>query len=75
MLRRLRANGVSLRQIGVMMGRSFHSVQRQARYLHLTLPAKPKAEKPEPPPQRRQGGRGGIAPRITLPPLPSLSEG
>ena len=62
MLRRLRANGVSLRQCATMMGRTHHSIQRQARYLHLNLPAKVPQPKPEPPQWVRAGA--------TLPPLP-----
>lgn len=65
MLRRLRANGVSIRQAGVMMGRTEHSVQRQCRYLGLNLPAKPKAAKPASPRRVRAGS--------TLPPLASLT--
>ena len=64
MLRRLRQNGVSLRQIGVMMGRTFHSVERQSRLLKLKRPVPVPQPKPEPPRRVRAGA--------TLPPLPSL---
>ena len=64
MLRRLRQNGVSIRDAAVMMGRSFHSVHRQVRYLGLNLPPNAKRQKPE---AQRAG-------RTTLPPLPSLRD-
>ena len=64
MLRRLRANGLGLKAVAIMMGRTYHSVTRQVRYLGLQMrveaPPKPAAE----PPKR--------AARTTLPPLPSL---
>jgi transposase len=69
MLRRLRANGLGLKAVATMMGRSYHSVTRQVRYLglQLNLPPKPRPASPEPP-KRVRGG-------ASLPPLPSLAEG
>jgi hypothetical protein len=69
MLRRLRANGVGLKACAVMMGRSYHSIQRQIRYLglQLRLPPKPKSAAP----RRDEPIRVG---RTTLPPLPSLQD-
>ena len=64
MLRRLRQNGLALRAIAAMMGRSFHSVQRQSRYLKLLLPVKARPAPKPAPPKRVRGA--------TLPPLPSL---
>ena len=67
-LRRLRENGVSVRQCAEMLGRSFHSVQRAIRRVGIARPAQP-AREPRPAPPRRVG-------RTSLPPLPSLrSEG
>ena len=65
MLRRLRQNGVGLKACATMMGRSYHSVTRQVRYLGLQMrvEAPPKPAKPDPP-KRVRGA--------TLPPLPSL---
>ena len=65
MLRRLRANGLGAVRIGLLMGRSRHSVQRQIGYLGLVrqLPA---AAPPKPAPPKRLRGRA------SLPPLPSL---
>lgn len=67
MLRRLRANGLGLKACATMMGRSYHSVTRQVRYLGLQirLPPKPKQAPAEPP--KRMG-------RTSLPPLPSLMD-
>ena len=65
-LKRLRENGVSVRQCAEMMGRSFHSVQRAGRRLDLPRVApgpRPKQRRPEPP--RRVG-------LVSLPVLPSL---
>jgi hypothetical protein len=65
-LRRLRENGLSIRQCAEMMGRSFHSVQRAGRRLDIPRSApgpRPQQQRPEPP--RRVG-------RVSLPPLPSL---
>ena len=66
-LRRLRENGLSIRQCADMMGRSFHSVQRAIRRMDLQRPApgpqQPQQRTPEPP--RRVG-------LVSLPPLPSL---
>jgi hypothetical protein len=70
MLRRLRANGLGLKACATMMGRSYHSVTRQVRYLGLQqrLPPKPQ-------PERSHDAGGGIrAGRTTLPPLPSLMD-
>jgi hypothetical protein len=66
MLRRLRQNGVGPKACATMMGRSFHSVQAQIRYLGLgqRIPLKPRPAAPEPP-KRVRGG-------ASLPPLPSL---
>ena len=69
MLRRLRQNGVSLRQIGVMMGRSYHSVERQSRYLGANLPLRP--PKPD---RSHRAGTGIRAGKVTLPPLASLLD-
>jgi hypothetical protein len=63
-LRRLRENGVSVRQCAEMLGRSFHSVQRAIRRVGIERPAQqPQEPRPEPP--RRVG-------LVSLPPLPSL---
>jgi hypothetical protein len=71
LLRRLRANGVGLKAAAAMMGRSYHSIQRQVRYLGLQLRL--------PPDTRKVSGSKPAAPtragRTTLPPLPSLTEG
>jgi len=68
MLRRLRMNGVQLKAAAVMMGRSYHSIQRQVRYLGLQEQA------PQPQPDKRGSHDGGgiRAGKTTLPPLPSL---
>ena len=65
-LRRLRENGVSIRQCAEMMGRSFHSVQRATRRVGIERPAQPTRE-PRPEPPRRVG-------LVSLPPLPSLRD-
>jgi hypothetical protein len=67
LLRRLRANGVGATRIGVMMGRSKHSVDKQLRYLALNTPQAPKR------PSHDAGG-GIRAGKTTLPPLPSLQD-
>ena len=64
-LRRLRENGITLRQCAEMLGRSFHSAQRQAKHLGIRLPPGPKPQQPRPEPPRRVG-------LVSLPPLPSL---
>ena len=66
MLRRLRANGLGLKAVATMMGRTYHSVTRQVRYLGLQMrvEAPPKQPKPEPPKRVRAGA--------SLPPLRSL---
>ena len=65
MLRRLRANGLGLKAVATMMGRTYHSVTRQVRYLGLQMRVEaPTQPKPAEPPKR--------AARTTLPPLPSL---
>ena len=65
MLRRLRANGLGLKACATMMGRSYHSVTRQVRYLGLQM----RVEAPTPPkPEMPKRGRAGAS----LPPLPSL---
>jgi hypothetical protein len=65
-LRRLRENGVSIRQCAEMMGRSFHSVQRAGRRLDLPR----SAPGPRPQQQRQESPRRvGL---VSLPPLPSL---
>jgi hypothetical protein len=66
MLRRLRANGLGLKAVATMMGRTYHSVTRQVRHLGLQMrvEAPPKQSKPEPPKRVRAGA--------SLPPLPSL---
>ena len=65
MLRRLRANGLGLKAVATMMGRTYHSVTRQVRNLGLQMrvevPPQPKRE----PPKRVRAG-------ASLPPLPSL---
>ena len=67
MLRRLRANGLGLKAVAVMMGRSYHSVTRQVRYLGLQMRVEaPPKRAPEPPKRVRAGS--------SLPPLPSLRE-
>ena len=63
-LRRLRENGVSVRQCAEMLGRSFHSVQRAIRRVGIERPAQ-QAREPRPEPPRRVG-------LVSLPPLPSL---
>jgi hypothetical protein len=67
MLRRLRANGLGATRIGLMMGRSKNSVDKQLRYLALNVPPAPRPAKPPPRPTGRPP-----APKTTLPPLPSL---
>ena len=75
MLRRLRANGVGVTQIGVMMSRSKNAVYRQLRYLGLATGNAPRPAKQEPPKRPSHDAGGGIrAGRTTLPPLPSLRE-
>ena len=65
-LRRLRENGVSIRQCAEMMGRSFHSIQRAGRRLDLPrLAPGPRPKQPRREPPRRVG-------LVSLPPLPSL---
>jgi IS30 family transposase len=63
-LRRLRENGVSIRQCAEMMGRSFHSIQRAMRRLDIRNPA-PTPQQPRLQAPRRVG-------LVSLPPLPSL---
>jgi hypothetical protein len=65
MLRRLRQR-LGLKAVATMMGRTYHSVTRQVRYLGLQMrvEASPKQPKPEPPKRVRAGA--------SLPPLPSL---
>ena len=63
-LRRLRGNGLSVRQCAEMLGRSFHSVQRAIRRVGIQRPAQ-QAREPRPEPPRRVG-------LVSLPPLPSL---
>jgi hypothetical protein len=71
MLRRLRQNGVGLRACGTMMGRSYHSIQRQVRYLGL----QEKVPQPQPEKHGSHDAGGGIrAGRTTLPTLPSLRD-
>jgi hypothetical protein len=67
MLRRLRANGLGATRIGLMMGRSKNSVDKQLRYLALNVPQAPRPARPTSPepPKRVRGGS-------SLPPLPSL---
>ena len=65
-LRRLRENGVSIRQCAEMMGRSFHSVQRAIRRVGIERPAPP-PHQPRPQPPRRVG-------LVSLPPLRSLTH-
>ena len=65
MLRRLRANGLGLKAVAAMMGRTYHSVTRQVRHLGLQLRMEAPPKKPAPEPSKR-------AARTTLPPLPSL---
>ena len=50
-LRRLRENGVSIRQCADMLGRSFHSVQRAIRRVGIQRPA--------PPPREAAAGENG----------------
>ena len=65
-LRRLRENGVSVRQCAEMLGRSFHSVQRAIRRVGIERPAQqPRPSRPEPP------HRVGL---VSLPPLASLRD-
>jgi hypothetical protein len=72
MLRRLRMNGVQLKACATMMGRSYHSIQRQVRYLGL----QEKAPRPQPEKRGSHDAGGGIrAGKTTLPPLPSLNNG
>ena len=69
MLRRLRQNGLGATRIGIMMGRSKNSVDKQLRYLALN-------PRPQAPKRPLHDAGGGIrAGRTTLPPLPSLTEG
>jgi hypothetical protein len=69
MLRRLRQNGLGATRIGVMMGRSKNSVEKQLRYLALNQPAQ------QPKPKGSHDAGGGIrAGRTTLPLLPSLQD-
>jgi hypothetical protein len=68
MLRRLRANGLGATRIGLMMGRSKNSVDKQLRCLALNVPQAPKR------PSHDAGG-GIRAGKTTLPPLPSLADG
>jgi hypothetical protein len=70
MLRRLRANGLGATRIGLMMGRSKNSVDKQLRYLALNAPQAPRQAKPLPGPPGRPP-----APKVTLLPLPSLADG
>jgi hypothetical protein len=67
MLRRLRANGLGLKACATMMGRSYHSVTRQIRYLGLQMRVEA-PPKPLPEPPKRAG-------RTSLPLLPSLRDG
>ena len=68
MLRRLRSNGLSIRQCAEMMGRSFHSVQRAGRRLDLPRSAPgPRPKQPRQEPPRRVG-------LVSLPVLPSLMQ-
>jgi hypothetical protein len=69
MLRRLRQNGLGATRIGLMMGRSKHSVDKQLRYLALNVPQAPRPSKP---PGQHDAGGGIRAGKTTLPPLPSL---
>ena len=65
-LRRLRENGLSIRQCAELLGRSFHSVQRAMRRLDLPrLAPGPRPKQTRPAPPRRVG-------LVSLPPLPSL---
>jgi hypothetical protein len=71
MLRRLRQNGLGATRIGVMMGRSKSSVEKQLRYLALNQTA----PRPQAPKRPSHDAGGGIrAGRTTLPPLPSLQD-
>ena len=66
MLRRLRANGLGAKRIGLLMGRTKGSVDKQLRYLELSArrtPVKPRQESVK----RVRGA-------YTLPPLPSLAS-
>lgn len=63
-LRRLRENGVSVRQCAEMLGRSFHSVQRAIRRVGIDRPAPPPRQ-----PRLQAPRRVGL---VSLPPLPSL---
>jgi hypothetical protein len=67
MLRRLRANGVGVRAAAAMMGRSYHSVTRQVRYLGLQMRVEAPPRRAPEPPKRVRGGS-------SLPPLPSLAD-
>jgi hypothetical protein len=76
MLRRLRQNGLGATRIGLMMGRSKHSVDKQLRYLALNVPQAPGPASPKVPERPSHDAGGGIrAGKTTLPPLPSLAEG
>jgi hypothetical protein len=68
MLRRLLANGLGATRIGLLMGRSKNSVEKQLRYLALNVP---QAARPKPKGSHDAGG-GVRAGKVTLPPLPSL---
>jgi hypothetical protein len=68
MLRRLRQNGVGLKACATMMGRTYHSVTRQVRYLGLQMRVEAPPKRTPEPPKRVRGGS-------SLPPLPSLAEG
>jgi IS30 family transposase len=63
-LRRLRENGVSVRQCAEMLGRSFHSVQRAIRRVGIQRSVR-EPQQPRVQPPRRVG-------LVSLPPLPSL---
>jgi IS30 family transposase len=70
LLRRMRRNGVELKDIAAALNRSYGSIQRQIRYLQIQTQEHKKrkpAEAPKPPAPQRAGA-------ITLPPLPSLAN-
>jgi hypothetical protein len=67
MLRRLRANGLGATRIGLMMGRSKNSVDKQLRYLNVPQAPRPQRPASPEPPKRVRGGS-------SLPPLPSLTR-
>ena len=71
-LRRLFENGLSLAQMGQMLGRSKYAVERQVRYLGLVRSG---ARKGVPEAPKSDGRIAHRVPKVTLPPLPSLSEG